>query len=453
MALTIVSKPALINFCGNLPDFVLTSVDPVDFKLYQGLNLILEEKYFPDASGEIRIDLEDVVDGLLSLQVPDLNVPVFSQSLGCLQFKAVIDTTEELFKVVKGGVNTPSIDTAAFLVNNFLTWQPQSKTVSLTDPQWLSYYADAECKMVAKAYLVDSTVQILDVATLPAGILTTVNVTYQQLAALFSSQPYSIDLWVSSAGIVRSYIQRFSLGSEVPEFSDLFVFANSLGGIDSVSFTGQIQHNDNFVFTRGLFDDMTRDFNVDADQAFTKETGFFKTDGERIWSLEFFKSLQKYHLAAGVLKNVILPKQTLESVPGDLNGYSFTFAYGKQTRYLQLSRTVLPEVINEHTKIYYGYAASVPVTAVDVKALPFSKADTAMEIVLPTGLNRIAVICLPPGKLIDSVKDLQSNETLTLSYKLIRTVEVDGVELQVIVLRNAVAYTYNHEHFFILKNG
>lgn len=348
MAFTITSQPAALSFCGNLPDFVLESDAAVSFKLYDGAELVLEELYWPDAAGEIRVDLEDVIDGLLTLQVPELDVPVYHQASGCKQFKAKFDTTEILFTVVKGGVDA-SITAADFLAAHFLTWQPQVKPVGLGDPQWLTYYAAAECKLRARAYFLESILQESDVVTLEAGMISTINVKYSVLAGLFSAIPYTIDLWIEAEGIVLTYVQRLQLQLLENEYKDLFIFENSVGGIDTIEFFGEKERNDNFKFSRGLFDDTTRDYLVEPDQAYTKDTGFFSSENHRTWSLEFFKSLQKYFYSNGLLREVILPKQTLDSVGGELSGFSFEFSLSKQTKYLSVTREDLPEVINDYT--------------------------------------------------------------------------------------------------------
>lgn len=441
MAFTITSQPAALNFCGNLRDFVLDSDAAVTFKLYDGLELILEEKYFPDAAGEIRVDLEDVIDGLLSLQVPALTVPVYHQASGCKQFKAVFDATEVLFTVIKGGVDA-SVVAADFLAANFLTWQPQVKPVGLEDPQWLSYYAAAECQLMAKGYLVDGASAVEEIATLPAGQLSTVNVTYATLAALFTSQPYSIDLYIQAGETVLTWVQRFELSDAFFEFADIFVFENSLGGIDTVCFTGEKEANENFKFERGLFDDVTRDYQVDPDQAYTKNTGYFRSESERRWSLEFFKSLQKYQFVSGILKSVILPKQSLDSVAGDLNGYSFTFALAKQTKYLEIERGDLPVILNEHSPIYYGSSSSRPVTEADVLALPFSSTLSGLEFELPTNLHKYFTVAVPPQFVLETAFDPESPEDLTAEF-VHSTILINSEEYNLYRMTIATPYSYS----------
>jgi|GEM_PF-4600835 len=449
--MVIVSKPAAINFCGNLPDFVLTADAPVEFKLLLDAELILEETYFQDASGEIRIDLESVIDGLLSVEVPALTASVVYQSSAHKQFTALIGTAFETFIVLKGGVDLPVLGTAEFLVGNFLTWQPQIRDIRLGDPNWLSYYAVSKSDFKARAYFADSTIQVAELASVSAGNLATVNVSFARLSALFTAQPYCIDVWVEVDGVIVSYLQRYVLRDGTMEFADTFVFQNSLGGIDSICFDGQIEHNDSFSISRGQFDDMTIDYQVDPNQVFSKETGFFKSEAERIWSLEFFKSLNKFHLVSGQLKSVILPKQTLDSVPGDLNGYNFTFAYAKQTKYLQVERKELPEIETVFNSVYYGPAAQGIISAYTIKNLPFSSTRD-LDYVFETGKNRIFIIATPPELVIDFVTDSITKENLTPLFTLSKLL-VDDLEYNVYKMTAAVNYLEPRKIVFRLKRS
>jgi hypothetical protein len=63
------------------------------------------------------------------------------------------------------------------------------------------------------------------------------------------------------------------------------------------------------------------------------------------------------------------------------------------------------------------------------------------------------ILAIPATKSVHSVYDATSKETITSSYKLIRTIQVDGTDYKIHALKNIGAYTYNHEHLMVLKNG
>jgi hypothetical protein len=337
-------QPSAINFSGNLRDIVITNAAPVSLKLMQGAALIIEEIYSPDAANKITIRLKDIIDGLLSSSVPTTDV--FHQNQAYANYTAIFNDTESItFLVIKGGVDADLVDAELFTESAFLTWQPQQKVVKFHDPEWITYYAKSASVLKAKGYNA-STSQTVTLAALPAGQLTSVNVNYGHLISLFTTQPLYIDVWVEVSGAVKSYVQRYILSADEFEFEDIFVFENSLGGIDTIRLSGEKQTNENFKFDSALFDESVADYSVTPEQVFEKNTGYFNSERERFWSLDFFSSLKKYHNRSGSLRKIIVTKPALASVEGEIADYKFNFAYSKQTNYLNLPRqTSLPAAL------------------------------------------------------------------------------------------------------------
>lgn len=102
---------------------------------------------------------------------------------------------------------------------------------------------------------------------------------------------------------------------------------------------------------------------------------------------------------------------------------------------------------------YYGPASAVPTTAAQVKALAGLVGAGVMNFTLNTGLNRIMVVAIPASKSIQSVWDVQAEEWLTTNYKLVRSITIDGADYKIMALQNAIAYSSNHSHEIVLKNG
>lgn len=343
----IIQQPAELNFIGNLPDLILSDTVAVNLKFYKGEELLLQETYQPDSDEKIKVDLKELIEGLLIIEIPDFSDEEFHQTQGYADFSVIINEDDENpieFRVVKGGVGTDeAVDTPLFLDSNFLTWQPQQKYVQYHDPEWLTYYAQGAYLLKAKGYHLTGD-ETITLATFTANQLTTVNMNYGRLIDLFADQPLYIDVWVEEEGDRLSFIQRLILSTEEFQFNDLFVAENSLGGIDTIRFTGELQDNNDFEFRSALFDLETRDYYSNPNPDFEKNTGTFRSTRERIWSLEFFKSLQKYYLHEGILKRIRVTKNSLSSVTGLLNNYTFNFTWAKQNKYLNLSRAdTLPE--------------------------------------------------------------------------------------------------------------
>jgi|GEM_PF-2160477 len=353
--MVILQQPSVLSYSGNLSDIILTDNAPVSLKLFKGVTLILEEIYAPDASGEINIRLKEVIDGLLSVQVPTADV--YLQASAFADFTVTLNNVQNIiFRVIKGGVDAEIIDVDLFTKSNFLTWQPQQKVVKFHDPEWLTYYSKNASVLKAKAYYAEST-EIITLAALPDGALTSVNVNYGHLISLFTSQPLYVDIWVELADVRTSFIQRYILSIEEFEFEDIFVFENSLGGVDSIRMTGEKSTVENFKFESALFDETTLDYSVVPEQVFEKNTGFFRSERERAWSIEFFKSLQKYYNHNGSLKSILISKPGLDSVEGELVDYKFNFGYSRQTKFLNLARPdVVPpvlEVVGPNEELFF----------------------------------------------------------------------------------------------------
>lgn len=346
MAYSIISKPSSISLSGNMPDIVLSATAQVAFKLKRGNEVLLDEVYTPDADAKIIIPLKSIVEMWLSVQLPVTDFCV--QELVVQDFIAELDGTATTYRVVKGGIDAPSVDATAFLKQNWLTWQPQSKAVKYNDPEWLTYYATEQISVKAKGYKVDGTSQIIDLAyTLPAGKAYTLNVQYAHLLSLFTNSPSYVDVWVESASAVRlTYVQRYILTNNYDEYDDLFVFANSLGGLDTIRFNGTLSKTNESIASSALFGEDTLEYDIDINNSYSKNSGYFATERHQLWAEEFINSIRRYHISNGSIKQVFVKKSEVKSTAGDLNAFTFTFAYTRQTKLLNLPRAeALPDVL------------------------------------------------------------------------------------------------------------
>ncbi len=348
MAYTVITRPAELSMSGNIADFVLDSNAPVTFKLAVGGKVILDEIYTPTSAGAITIKLRKVIEQQLTLSIPTSDF--FEQSKSVIYFLATIDTIDYGFRVVKGGIDANVLDAATYLSQNFLTWQPQSKQVKLNDPEWLTYFSALYATKVVKAkgYYLDNTTETIVVYTIDEEPKCwTMNVQYALLAGKFTAAPSYIDVWVEdSDGVRLTFIQRYILHADFDEFDDLFVFENSLGGIDTIRYTGTLQEINEPDVASAIFGEETMEFGLDVDRYFSKNTGGFKSERQQQWAVDFFNSYNRYRIADGIVRRIVLRKADIKGVKRDVNSFSFNFAYTKQTNRLNLARfDTLPDVI------------------------------------------------------------------------------------------------------------
>jgi hypothetical protein len=344
----IINNLPVLCLSGNLPDLLLLSQpnEVVTITLFQGAKQIIEELYKPDADNKIKVRYRNIIARELSAEIPAFNQKVFHQANGYGDFKITVKSnlgsSIDIFsRVIKGEVSTDILDNENFLTSNFLTWQPQLKYIQYHDPEWLSYYAINSSVLKITAYTFPGDVATTKTyAVLPAGELTTINLNYGLILAAFASQgiPQYYDVFVERSGRRQTYVQRYVFSQEKIEFNDLFVFENSVGGIDTIRFTGDSINRQEYTFEKALFDEDVLDYNSDQLTSFKKNTGYFRTKNEKLWSLDFFVSLLKFKNQDGDLLRVYADDPDLESMQGDLTDYTFTYTFSNKSEAMNLSR-------------------------------------------------------------------------------------------------------------------
>lgn len=234
---TIISQPAALSLAYNLGKFRISSESEVRFKLSLGEVVLIDESYTPSFDNIIEIDVKEIVVQELAFTLP--NTVLFEQTEIVKTFSADIDGTVVTFRAIRAGVENFSSTAATWLKNNWLTWQPQVKSVGYSQPEWLSYYAQENCNVKVKFYMTDKTTYVYSLASLSANKCYSINTQFERIMGLHegSKQGY-FDIWVQdSEGVVLSYIQRY-IYKESEDNDDIFLFENSLGGIDSASLSG-----------------------------------------------------------------------------------------------------------------------------------------------------------------------------------------------------------------------
>lgn len=373
--MNIIQQPDSLCFSGNVEDFILTGITGnVHFKLQVDNTIVIDEIYTPEA-GRVRIKCRDVIDELLSVVIPTSDVDFFVQSNAVKVFRATLGNMVVNFTVVKGGIGDLEETSAVFLKTQWLTLQPQQKEILLNQPEWLSYFGVVVGKVWVKAYLPNGTEEksILDVE---AGKLYAIDVSYLKMRARFGQALGYYDVWVEDTdGNRLTYIQRFVLGT--PENSNIYLFENTLGGIDTVIFSGEFVEK---IRTEGKIAtilDESRDCDIDFEISCEQNTGFIPSRDYARWLLGFFVSKQKYHVSDAI-RRIYTRESENEYTVNSLNDYSFEFFYSRQTRYNYVIRNNenLPELI-EFPEVDYEIPFLVP------RLSEFPIAVTADDLMLP----------------------------------------------------------------------
>lgn len=328
--MTITQQPDALSLSGNIRDFIIEEVAAaIPFKLYHGSSLILDELYYPDNNGIVRVKLSDLVSMMLYSSIPDYSQTVYHQSAAYGQFSVEIDEENPInFTVVKGFLQRADFDVEQFLRFNWLTTQPTNKAVKFHDPEWLTCYPVEAVDVRIRATFADATTQIITYATLEADKVQSINLNPGLIIGLFSNEPIKWEVYTEASSQQRQYIQTYRNSTQCDEYDDLFIFQNRLGGIDTIRFTGTATRADSTQFENARFDEYVLDFFAEPELAMQKSTGSLATRAELDHALDFFRSMRKFHLARGYIAGIyIAEKPALESTKGLLNNYRFGFSY------------------------------------------------------------------------------------------------------------------------------
>ena len=456
---TVLQFPDSLSLAGNIKDIILSSAISVNFKIKEGAVIILEENYDPDVDNTITIRLRDILPSLLKSVIPTSNV--FEQTEAYKTFTFEVDAVPTNCVVVSGGVDA-SIDALTFLKANWLSWQPQQKKVKYTDPEWISYFATEAVTVKLKAYFTDDPAETINLTSLAANKFYSLNVMFQYLSGLFTTaQPVYFDIWTEDATFVQlSFIQRYVLMADYFEFDDLFVFENTLGGVDTVRLTGNKEENNQFDISSVLIDEDTTDYDVEYNQVFLKNTGYFSSARERSWLNEFLNSIRRYFVTPDGLKSVTISKPEAKVDPSDSASfnYEFNFALSRQTKFLNFPRVdELPdvvEIIDPLTELFFLAPRLVefPIATLDDLLLfpvqmPFVEEWKQVSYAAIKSDIISAVIGTPLAHSHDNLNDLDLL-SVSAGYLLIDAIKVnagDSDKLGGIAAASYALGTHNHD--------
>ncbi|MGJ1419997.1 hypothetical protein ACR79T_10250 [Sphingobacterium spiritivorum] len=351
--------PSSLVYTGNVQDLIVNSVTgSTNFILFKNDQKIFEETYFPDADGKFVVKLKTLLESLLSIKIPDFALNSFIQDEACADFKVSLNgAVQPVFRAIKGGVDSDVFDASNFFSSNWLTWQPQSKSVAYNDPEWLNYYAQSSSEIKAKGYFADGSTQEIVLKSLQAQKLWSVNANYGRLIGLFQQQPVYVDAWVESASIRTSYVQRYILSNSLRKNGETFLFANTLGGIDSICFTGDMTLKNDIEVNSAYFDEIQIDYENNDQLTVTKNTGHIPTSDYRVWVLDFFASTLKAVNFDKRIRNIVLKDHDIDYSVFQVNSYTFSYQLSRFNKFKNIVRDLeIPpnlEIIDPDQEVFF----------------------------------------------------------------------------------------------------
>ena len=376
--MTILQQPDPLSLSGNIKEFRIGTTDIISFRLLQGDEEIVARSYEPGADGVVIINIQDIIHARLSFLFNNTSM-VYEQKTIVSTFKALLSGTEVEFTAIRCGVDMLADTPANFLLQNFLTWQPNIKPVTYYSPEFLTYYAVQECRVKLHAYFTDESATIVSqsdlvLADLTKGKAYTIPLQYASVVGkLGDKMPAYYDVWVEDAeGIRLSYVQRYYVSDMKSETEQWVLFENSLGGIDtfraygSTAFTGEHTHN------IAEIDDISLEYRVDTARKFQKDTGYLNKK-ERTWLLDFFPSLKKYLYTGAYIRSIIVVESNVTYTDKELpSNYTFTYKFADAKPFLNLQRSDTPTDALEIVVPEVG-SFTVPPRLIEFPRLPLSE--------------------------------------------------------------------------------
>lgn len=366
----------------NLKKFIISSDAQISFVLKKGTEEVLTQRYDPDSTGRIEIDMRDVVHAQLSFDFRGSAVRTYEQTNLHAEFTAEIDGQAVNFHAVRGGVDNLADTATNFLTQNWLTWQPTVKPVTYYTPEFLTYYAPVAGVVKLRGYFVGDDGQVtsqkdIELCNVEAEKAYTIPVEYQVVVSLLypDGKPGYYDVWVENASGERlTYIQRYYADAMRSISEDWVLFENSLGGVDCFRAYGKTNLEADHTHNLAEVDEMSEEYRVDTERKYEKNTGHLSKDEAR-WLLDFFPSQKKYIYVGSYLRQIVVVES---NVTGNLRelptNYTFTYKYADARPLLNLPRTDVPADMLDITIPEVGNF-TIPPRLAEVPRLPLSEGD------------------------------------------------------------------------------
>lgn len=341
----------------DLPDFRLRCTLPITAEvgyIHNGnIKNIFSSSYVPGLNYYIEINFKDILQTLLSSEVPKFHLSFMTQFDFTKEihvvFKDEDGQIERTFNILNINATISSSDTAVVIGKRFLTLQPDVKEVTVDSPEFLTYFYTGNIKkLVAKFYNINNTTEIVTLYTWKGGIVAiTHNVSYREVMKRSNTDSsikkpfydiYVVDESNQRISVIQRYVFRESTGRE-----NYYLFYNYLGGLDTFITTGDNIQNPEVTFdiartSSGLI----QLDNTDDHIAWNQKSGYFSIDNINVVTDFLLSKKDKYRYAP---ENVSCCKIVLTGHDASFNKKdsftSFSFTYRKKTDIPEIEDFVL----------------------------------------------------------------------------------------------------------------
>src|SRR5690606_11626258 len=147
-----------------------------------------------------------------------------------VEFDDIDDLVSRTITVVKGYVRTQPFDVQGFLRDNWLNLVPQVSEVTYHQPLYLTAYPFMNVMAMAKARMKDGTDKIVELGTMAANKVQSVDLNPGRMIQLFEGEYIYFDVYTMEGSTIRNGYKRFYFSKHLPYQADTFFYLNRLGG-------------------------------------------------------------------------------------------------------------------------------------------------------------------------------------------------------------------------------
>ena len=347
--MTITQQPDALSFSLTMKKLIISATEMVTLTLKRGGVALITQTYTPSDTGVVEVDLRDIVHGCLSVSMGLPNeLMVQTNAYGQFDVELVDSSSTKTFSftAIAGGVDNMQGSAEEFCQTNFLTWQPSIKYLTYYSPEWLSYYAVDDCKLLITYHFSDLTSSVQTLFELAAGKLYCMPVGYAYIKGRCAEitpadavlTHYTVVVASSNKTLRYTYVQLYAVDNAKSLEEDWILFANSLGGIDTFRAYGRISLVTEHTHNIAEIEDESIEYRIDTQRKYTKNTGRVEAREAR-WLLDFFPSKQKWIYAADAIRAIVVTESTAQ---GEIRqqpiGYQFTFKFANARPLLNIPR-------------------------------------------------------------------------------------------------------------------
>ena len=334
-------KPDQLVFAGILADVVIAEVmaDGIQVSLYETSRpdvLLLNELYIPGSDLTVYIDIKTVLLELLKTDIPkteNLVTELFLENYTLKAFHIGLNPVSCSFSVINASI-MPEKDVTTFLRHNFLTWQQQFRNVSKDSIVLLSYIAQEDSLFKVSVQYENGHSSEVSVV-LSENDAKSFNVSPAFLCTYFNNEIKECKAWIETySGYCLTEKVHYRLTNV--DFPKAYLFTNSLGGIDSILFTGSYSQMLKTTAEIYSYNRKQKEGKTEISRIYKQNTGYLSFGQSEVVA-DFLMSKSRYLISGGLLIPIVIEETENEFVLNSLNAFEFEYRYSDQLPYLHIS--------------------------------------------------------------------------------------------------------------------